>query len=62
MVALFDEFKFAKTKEKRKSYHATFEQKEKIMLKGNGKKKFTNYKNIFCFLISLKTTMFQKIV
>ena len=60
MVALFDEFKFAKNKEKAKSYHATFEQKEKDRVKGNGKKKCTNYKNIFCFFISLKTTMFPK--
>ena len=29
MVALFGEFKSVKNKEKRKSYHATFEQKEK---------------------------------
>ena len=33
MVALFDEFKFAKNKEKGKSYHATFEQKEKDCVK-----------------------------
>jgi len=33
MIVLFDEFKFAKNKEKRKSYHATFEQKEKDCVK-----------------------------
>ena len=47
MVALFGEFKSVKNKEKRKSYHATFEQKEKAMLKENEKKKCTNYKNIY---------------
>ena len=29
MITLFDEFKFAKNKDKRKSYHATFDQREK---------------------------------
>ena len=33
MIVLFDEFKSAKNKEKRKSYHATFEQKEKDCVK-----------------------------
>ena len=33
MVALFGEFKSVKNKEKRKSYHATFEQKEKDHVK-----------------------------
>ena len=33
MIVLFDEFKSAKNKEKRKSYHATFEQKEKDHVK-----------------------------
>ena len=39
MVALFDEFKSTKNKEKRKSYHATFEQKEKDCVKRKWKEK-----------------------
>ena len=39
MVALFDEFKSAKNKEKRKSYHATIEQKEKDCVKRKWKEK-----------------------
>ena len=39
MVALFDEFKSTKNKEKRKSYHATFEQKEKDYVKRKWKEK-----------------------
>ena len=35
-------------------------RKKKIMLKENGKKKCMNCINIFCFLVSLKTIMFQK--
>ena len=58
MVALFDEFNSAKNKEN--LIMLLLNRKKKLVLKGNGKKKCTNYKNIFCFLI-LKTTMFQKI-
>ena len=48
MVALFDEFKYAKNKEKRKTYHAIFEQKEKDRVKRKWKeKKCMNCKNIF---------------
>ena len=50
MVALFDEFKFAKNKEKAKSYHATFEQKEKDCVKGNGKKKLQKHILFFDFI------------
>ena len=50
-----------KQRKKRKSYHATFEQKEKDRVKRKWKEKMQNCKNIFCFLISLKTIMFQKI-
>ena len=39
MVALFGEFKSVKNKEKRKSYHATFEQKEKDHVKRKWKEK-----------------------
>ena len=33
MISLFNKFKFTKNKEKRKSYHATFDQKEKDHVK-----------------------------
>ena len=39
MVSLFDEFKYAKNKEKRKTYHAIFEQKEKDCFKRKWKEK-----------------------
>ena len=39
MVALFDEFKSTKNKEKRKTYHAIFEQKEKDRVKRRWKEK-----------------------
>ena len=39
MVALFDEFKSTKNKEKRKTYHAIFEQKEKDRVKRKWKEK-----------------------
>ena len=39
MVAWFNEFKSSKNKEKRKSYHATFDQKEKYRVKRKWKEK-----------------------
>ena len=39
MIALFDKFKFAKNKDKRKSYHATFDQKEKDRVKRKRKQR-----------------------
>ena len=39
MIALFDKFKFAKNKDKRKSYHATFDQKEKDRVKRKWKQR-----------------------
>ena len=39
MVALFDEFKFAKNKEKRKTDQTTFDQKEKDRVKRKWKEK-----------------------
>ena len=50
MVALFDEFKYAKNKEKRKTYHAIFEQKEKDRIKRKWKEKMHELqKHILCF-------------
>ena len=50
MVALFNEFKSTKNKEKRKSYHATFEQKEKDRVKRKWKEKMHKLqKHIFFF-------------
>ena len=54
MVALFNEFKSAKSKGKRKTYQTTFYQKE------NGKNEWIACKNTFYFLISLKITMFPR--
>ena len=39
MVALFNEFKYVKNKDKRKTYQTTFDQKEKDCVKKKGKKK-----------------------
>ena len=63
MVALFDEFKSTKNKEKRKTYHAIFEQKEKDRVKRKWKEKKMHelQKHIYIFLILLRTIMFQKI-
>ena len=50
MVALFDEFSSAKNKEKRKSCHATFEQKEKDHVKRKWKEKMHElHKHILFF-------------
>ena len=50
MVALFDEFKSVKKKEKRKSYMILMNRKKKIMLKENGKKKmYELHKHILFF-------------
>ena len=50
MVALFDEFKSTKNKEKRKTYHAIFEQNEKDRVKRKWKeKKCMNCKNMYFF-------------
>ena len=62
MVALFNEFKSVKKTEKKENpIMLRLNRKKKTVLKENGKKKCTNCKNIFCFLMSLKTIMFQKI-
>ena len=60
MVALFNEFKFAKNKDKRKTYQTTFDQKEKDHVKRKWKERIA-YKNTFYFLISLKIAMFPRI-
>ena len=50
MVALFDEFKSAKNKEKRKSYHVTFDHKEKDCAKRKWKEKMHELqKHIYFF-------------
>ena len=51
MVASFDEFKFAKNKEKRKSYHATFDQKEKDRAKRKWKEKMHELKKHILFFL-----------
>ena len=51
MVALFDEFKSAKNKEKRKSYHATFDQKEKDRAKRKWKEKMHELKKHILFFL-----------
>ena len=51
-----------KTKRKENPIMLLLNRKKKIVLKENGKKKMHKLqKHIFFFLISLKTTMFQKI-
>ena len=65
MVDLFDEFKSTKNKEKRKSHHVTFDQKEKDCTKRKWKEKMHELQKnffFFFFLISSKTIMFQKTV
>ena len=51
MVALFDEFKSAKNKEKRKSYHATLHQKEKDRAKRKWKEKMHELKKHILFFL-----------
>ena len=53
-------FNLQKTKKKENLVMLLLNRKKKIMLKENGKKKCMNCINIFCFLVSLKTIMFQK--
>ena len=61
MVALFNEFKSAKNKDKIKTYQTTFDQKEKDRVKRKWKERMNSLKNTFYFLISLKITIFPRI-
>ena len=61
MIALFDKFKFAKNKDKRKSYHATFDQKEKDHVKRKRKQRMHELQKHFFFFFLLKNIMFQKL-
>ena len=60
MVSLFNEFFYAKNRDKRKYYQSTFTQSEKDRVKRKWKEKMNQLQNIFCFLISLKIIMFEK--
>ena len=60
MVSLFNEFIYAKNRDKRKYYQSTFTQSEKDRVKRKWKEKMNQLQNIFCFLISLKIIMFEK--
>ena len=60
MIALFDEFKSAKSKNNRKSYHATFDQKEKYHVKRRWKQKMHKLQKHILFFNFVKNHYISK--
>ena len=60
MVALFNEFKFAKNKDKRKTYQTTFDQKEKDHVKRKWKERMNSLQKHILFFYFLENCYVSK--
>ena len=60
MVALFNEFKFAKNKDKRKTYQTTFDQKEKDLVKRKWKERMNSLQKHILFFDFLENCYVSK--